>query len=95
MKRVNATKKDIIYLAVIFLLAVGLVLSLILGGGKGNDNAMQEYYNNKCQTFEMENANFSRGQIVFIGDSITDGCALDDYYGGLSLATYNRIINSW
>ena len=89
MKRINVTKKDIVYLVVILLLAVGFVLSLTLGG-RENGNAMQEYYNNKCQTFEMENANFSRGQIVFIGDSITDGCALDDYYGGLNLATYNR-----
>jgi len=38
----------------------------------------------------VENANLSKGQIVFIGDSITDLYHLDDYYNDLSKATYNR-----
>ena len=38
------------------------------------------YYNQKCEAYRMENAYLSKGQIVFIGDSITDLYHLDDYY---------------
>ena len=48
------------------------------------------YYENKCLAFSLENANYSKGQIIFIGDSITDGYPLDSYYGDLNLKTYNR-----
>ena len=44
----------------------------------------------KCDSFAVQNFNLSKGQIVFIGDSITDLYKLDDYYGDLSLSVYNR-----
>ena len=48
------------------------------------------YYDQKCQSFEVQNFNLSKGQIVFIGDSITDLYPLDSYYSDLPLAVYNR-----
>ena len=83
-------KKDIIYLIIIFALAVAtVVLSVLLAVNRSSSDE-PTYYEKKCEVFASENANFSHGQIVFIGDSLTDGCAVDTFYGGLSLATYNR-----
>ena len=48
------------------------------------------YYLEKCNSYRTQNFNLSKGQIVFVGDSITDLYVLDDHYGDLSLATYNR-----
>ena len=53
-----------------------------------NDN-----FDSKCYAFQVQNANLAEGQIVFLGDSITDSYVLDDYYGDLPLATYNRGIS--
>ena len=89
MNFIKTHKKDFIYCCVIVLLAVAaLVLGVALASKKSAEE--KSYYDKKCEVFAAENANFSRGQIVFIGDSITDGCALDTYYGALDLATYNR-----
>ena len=51
---------------------------------------VRAYYETKCAAFSVMNANLSKGQIVFVGDSITDLCPLDDYYADLPLASYNR-----
>ena len=72
------------------MLVGGLVTTSILLGIKKNNGASQDYYDKKVAQFTMENANFSKGQIVFIGDSITDLYHLDDYYQDLPLRTYNR-----
>ncbi len=56
-------------------------------------NHEKSYYDKKCESFFLQNANLSRGQTVFIGDSITDLYPLDDHYSGLPLATYNRGIS--
>lgn len=93
MKKIKLTKKDGVYLGIIAVLIIAVItVGLVLGiePKKGADVVMQEYYNDKCQSFSVQNANLSKGQIVFIGDSITDLCPLDDYYGELSLACYNR-----
>lgn len=50
----------------------------------------QKYYDNKCQSYITQNVNLAKGQIVFIGDSITDLYILDDHYADLPLACYNR-----
>ena len=82
------SKKDIIYLSVIvLLLAATITLSALLIREK---NTLPSYYDQKCDMFALENMNFSHGQIAFIGDSLTDGCALDHYYTDLPLAAYNR-----
>lgn len=83
-------KKDIIYLIIIFALTLATVTLSVTLAISGNSPDEPTYYEKKCEVFASENANFSRGQIIFIGDSLTDGCAVDTFYGGLSLATYNR-----
>ena len=82
--------KDIIYIATTALLIGGLVTTCILLNVKKNKEVSEDYYDKKVAQFTMENGNFSKGQIVFIGDSITDLYHLDDYYQDLPLRTYNR-----
>ena len=84
------TKKDLIYIVIIATLTIAIAtLSLLLYFTK-NPKVSTEYYDKKCEVFETENGNFAHGQTVFIGDSITDGCALDVYYSDLPGAVYNR-----
>lgn len=87
-KRFNLSKKDLFFLFLIFLLLACIIFLSVLLLQKKNDEP--SYYDQKCDMFSLENVNFSHGQIVFIGDSITDGCALDNYYHNLPLAVYNR-----
>ena len=82
--------KDIIYISTTVLLVGGLVTTCVLLNVKKNQEVSQDYYDKKVAQFTMENGNFSKGQIIFIGDSITDLYHLDDYYQDLSLRTYNR-----
>ena len=78
----------IAYISVTVALALAVaVLSVLLYLAK---NPTADYYNRKCEAFKLENANFAHGQTVFIGDSLTDGCALDVFYPDLSTAVYNR-----
>lgn len=89
MKR-KLSLKDIIYISSTVLLVGGLVTTSVLLTIKRNVEYSQDYYDKKVAQFTMENGNFSKGQIVFIGDSITDLYHLDDYYQDLPLRTYNR-----
>lgn len=89
MKR-KLSLKDIIYISSTILLVGGLVTTSVLLTIKKNVEYSQDYFDKKVAQFTMENANFSKGQIVFIGDSITDLYHLDDYYQDLPLRTYNR-----
>ena len=43
---------------------------------------MQEYYDNKLQQYQQENPNYADYEVdvAFLGDSLTDGCALARYY---------------
>lgn len=79
--------------------AVGmLLLGFVLGyvafsqaqAGETENNQFQIYHENKKLAYAVENTNYAKGQIVFIGDSITDLYVLDDHYADLPLATYNR-----
>jgi len=88
-------KKQIkqILLPILFCCVIGLAVILPVAIYKKVDakqNPFEEYYNMKCDSYAVQNANLSQGQIVFIGDSITDLYHLDDYYADLPLATYNR-----
>ena len=85
------TKKDWIYLAIIVVLiaAIATITGMWLTG-KPAVRTNKSYYEMKCYSFSVQNANLSKGQIVFIGDSITDLYPLDTYYTGLNRATYNR-----
>lgn len=88
MKKRKISKRMIAYISVTVALALAVaVLSVLLYLAK---NPTADYYNRKCEAFKLENANFARGQTVFIGDSLTDGCALDVFYPDLSTAVYNR-----
>ena len=89
MKR-KLSLKDIIYISSTVLLVGGLVTTSVLLTIKKNVENSQDYFDKKVAQFTMENANFSKGQIVFIGDSITDLYHSDDYYQDLPLRTYNR-----
>ena len=88
--KIKFNKKDMIYIPIIIVLIIAVaVLSVCLAVNMANNN-VNDYYNQKCRSYSVQNANLSRGQIIFIGDSITDLCPLDDYYAELPLATYNR-----
>lgn len=77
--------------AVAILLLATIILSYNLFWKKGDDlTDHQKYYQAKCNAYSVQNFNASKGQIIFIGDSITDLYPLDDYYADLDLATYNR-----
>lgn len=69
---------------------VGLSISLVIQIQR--NKAMQEltYYEQKVESFSTQNSNLSKGQIIFLGDSITDLYPLDNYFADLDLATYNR-----
>lgn len=91
--------KDILFLTVTLLLVgATITLSVLLCGAYRRAEAAEaltempffDYYKAKCHAYGMENANYAKEQIVFIGDSITDGYILDDAFGDLPLATYNR-----
>lgn len=83
--------KDYIYLPIILLLIGSIVCMSILWPNVNSDD--KSYYQIKCDSFAVQNANLSKGQIIFIGDSITDLYPLDSYYADLNLATYNRGIS--
>ena len=51
------------------------------------------YYDTKVAQFTNENPSLKKNQIVFIGDSITDGYPLNDYYSDLGKEVYNRGIS--
>ena len=82
----------IVYLSVIaVLIAVTVVLAVNLYKNSGVAlSETQKYYQMKCTSYKVQNTNLSKGQIVFVGDSITDLYPLDDYYADLDLAAYNR-----
>ena len=86
MKKIN-----VFYVILPVLVAVIIILASILGVYVMKDkNKKSEYWQLKYDSFVVQNANLSKGQIVFVGDSITDFYPLDDYYADLNLATYNR-----
>ena len=85
--KLNIKKIIIISIITILSLVVILLAALLLIKEKN------DYYFEKCESFEVQNFNLSDGQIVFIGDSITDLYLLDDYYSDLDLACYNRGIS--
>ena len=73
----------------VVLLAAVIVLTCLLVQKKSQKEA-NLYYDSKCQSYAVQNQNLAKGQIVFIGDSITDLYVLDDHYADLPLAVYNR-----
>ena len=78
-------KTKIIILCVCALLAVGgIVAASIVLPRYIKDQKLkkltEEYYNMKVASFEKENPTLSGADVVFLGDSLTDGCDLNKYY---------------
>lgn len=77
----------------LLLISVIILACMLYAQKSKNQSAVfagREYYKNKCNSFLVQNTNLAKGQIVFIGDSITDLYVLDDHYADLSRAVYNR-----
>ena len=92
--KVKLVKKDIIFIIITSLLAVScLAMGIFLANNRKVERALnyfEIYYNEHVESYRVQNANLSKGQIVFLGDSITDLYHLDDYYADLDKACYNR-----
>ena len=78
-------KTKIIILCVCALLAVGgIVAASIVLPRYIKDQKIkkltEEYYNTKVESFEKENTELDDVDVVFLGDSLTDGCDLNKYY---------------
>ena len=91
LKGVYVKKYNVFYVILPILLIAVIVLATILGVYVVRDkDKKSDYWQMKYDSFKVQNANLSKGQIIFVGDSITDFYPLDDYYSDLNLATYNR-----
>ena len=97
MKKTNKRRfgvLEVIYICTTLLLVGGLIAALaslnIKNEQEQSQDYFKEYYDKKVAAFAVENANYAKGQNVFIGDSITDLYHLDEYYSDLDKATYNR-----
>ena len=90
MKKLSIKLQDVIYLSVILILIIATTVLSVLLALSSDKGAPKDYYSIKCEAFGVQNANLAKGQIIFIGDSITDMYSLDDHYADLSLAAYNR-----
>lgn len=95
MKDNGSQNIRMVLLSVIIVLAVVAVVTVFEPDERTDDDdtGVLSYYDNKCKSFSEENADLAKGQIVFIGDSITDLYVLDDHYSDLSLECYNRGIS--
>ena len=83
-----------VLLSIVLVLAV-VAMAVVFELDEQTDDVPEvpSYYDVKCQSFSAQNADLAKGQIVFIGDSITDLYALDDHYSDLPLECYNRGIS--
>ena len=95
MKDNGSQNIRMVLLSVIIVLAVVAVVTVFEPDERTDDDdtGVLSYYDKKCKSFSEENADLAKGQIVFIGDSITDLYVLDDHYSDLSLECYNRGIS--
>lgn len=81
---------NVVSALLVVILATSTVILSVLLAQKDKEAREYSYVERKLEMFEFENRLFAKEQIVFIGDSITDLCVLDDYYNELPFATYNR-----
>ena len=86
-------RKTIIIISIIsaVIVALGVVLfftiSNYLNDKKDEEERarlIKEYFDNKIATYEQENATNPNYEIIFLGDSLTDGCDINNYYGEYS-----------
>jgi lysophospholipase L1-like esterase len=84
-------KQNLICIIVIaVIVTVATIFGVIMYTKSQTTDDIEAYYNQKCSTFAEENLDCLKGQIVFLGDSITDGYPLKDHYLDLPLEVYNR-----
>ena len=76
-------------IAMILVIAV-LVAAVVFLSVRLFQKEQKDYYQSKVFSYSVQNSNLAKGQIVFVGDSITDLYVLDDHYGSLNRACYNR-----
>lgn len=81
----NKTIRRILYVfvAVAFLTFVGIYLFGVLPKQRDHNdklNAIAQYYNDKVSAFTEENKTASNIDVVFLGDSLTEGYDLSTYY---------------
>lgn len=84
------SRREWIFIGIIAVLVVALTVGALLSFRKIKSKEGKNYYDMKCESYAVQNTNLAKGQVVFIGDSITDLYVLDDYYADLPLAVYNR-----
>ena len=90
MEWIKRNKKDVIYISVIAVLVIALTVVGVLWIADKGKKSNLSYYDMKCEAFRVQNTNLEEGQVVFIGDSITDLCVLDRFYADIPFAVYNR-----
>ena len=83
-------KKTIIILTII-LFVVSAIFGALIFCLRDCEESLT--YDQKVEAFIKENPSLEKGQIVFIGDSMTAKYKLNRYYKGLDLKTYNRGIS--
>lgn len=81
--------KKKIFISIISIIGASVV-ALCMALGIYLMTKQPSYWQTKYDEFVVENRSAKMGQIVFLGDSITDFCPLENYYSDLSLKTYNR-----
>ena len=80
-------------MVIVTAIVLALVLTLALVGYFYITRHSSRTYEEKVAAFTKENPSLFKGQIVFIGDSITEHYPLDRHYRSLDLKVYNRGIS--
>lgn len=75
--------KLILILFISFLLGITSCLIFKTIKETQNTNAFHEYYSERLNQFKIENDNVSNVDVCFIGDSLTDGYDVKNYYSDL------------
>lgn len=73
MQKIGKKRLIIIIVCALFLLGCATSLILFKSCKKDNNQIFLEYYNAKVRLFEEQNKSLGKVDIVFIGDSITEG----------------------
>ena len=86
---IKKSKTIIVSIILLFITIAMLLLVFVINEAKGKNLT----YDQKVAIFAEENKTFKKGQIVFIGDSITQNYRLDKYYDNMQVKCYNRGIS--
>ena len=88
LSKKHAHKQIILLIIAAAIIVAGVVLSCVLPGvverkRKEEETArlFREYTEQKLETYAKENADGTEYEVLFLGDSLTDGCDVKKYYG--------------